>query len=148
MNRFFIFLVFAFLLLQACAHRNMPPHSGGIYGSPVVKQAQKKENLALKFFRQGGFEKSAELFHEASELYHEEGLLPQYKRALVAEAKALLWTGRKAEFMKKVDALKALIDDEYPDEDTLTLINIAEAMRGKRIPYPPLSGQEDMFYNP
>jgi len=111
-----------------------------------VANATEAEKAALKFFNRGGFERATELFMEASGIYKEVGLKSREKGALVAVAKCQLWAGDRHGFLKTMTRVKELIEGyDYPDDDTLTLLNIADMMEERRLSYPVPAGQEQVF---
>lgn len=106
------------------------------------------ERAALRFFKRGGFAKSVELFKDAAVIYGKVGDKTGEKRALVAAAKTQLWAGNRGGFLETMDAIRDLVGKyEYPEDDTLTLLNISDRMEGRPLSYPPLAGQEALFSN-
>nr|MBC8417008.1 hypothetical protein [Desulfobacterales bacterium] len=55
-----------------------------------IEEARQTVALALEYFDQGGYEKSAELFLQAADLYRALNLNDEERRALIAAAKVQL----------------------------------------------------------
>ena len=109
MKRVILFILSAcFLLsLSACAGSMQSLSKGEIHEVAQgvergrynkLEQAQQTVALALEYYDQGGYEKSAGLFLEAAELYRELDVCDEQRRSLVAAAKVQLKCGQKQPF--------------------------------------------------
>ncbi len=74
-----------------------------------LEQAQQTVALALEYYDQGGYEKSAGLFLEAAELYRGLDACDEQRRCLVAAAKVQLKCGQKQQFFLTMARFKGLI---------------------------------------
>ena len=148
MKRATLFILSAcFLLsLSACAGSMQSLSKGGIHEVAQgvgrgrynkLEQAQQTVALALEYYDQGGYEKSAGLFLEAAELYRGLDVSDEQRRALVAAAKVQLKCGQKQPFLLTMARFKGLIGRlEMPSEEERFLVNLSDHMKGKSLAYP------------
>ena len=101
-------------------------------------KAQKTINLALAFFDQGAYSRSALLFEQASELYNLLGDQDCERLALIAAAKMHLMASKRKKFLLCISKLEHLADPlEMPSEDEQLLFNLAAHMKHEsELPYP------------
>jgi len=116
---------------------------------PYVKleQAQQTVALALEYYDQGGYEKSAELFLEAAALYRDLYARDEERRALIAAAKVQLKCSQRQPFLLTMARFKGLIDRlEMPSEEERFLINLSDQMKGNPLTYP-VNGAWRVIFN-
>jgi len=117
---------------------------------PYVKleQAQQTVALALEYYDQGGYEKSAELFLEAADLYRDLSARDEQKRSLIAAAKVQLKCSQRQPFLLTMARFKGLVDRlEMPSEEERFLIDLSDQMKGKPLTYPVMGEWEVVFNN-
>ena len=117
---------------------------------PYVKleQAQQTVALALEYYDQGGYEKSAELFLEAAALYRDLYARDEERRSLIAAAKVQLKCSQRQPFLLTMARFKGLIDRlEMPSEEERFLINLSDQMKGKPLTYPANGAWRVIFNN-
>ena len=113
-----------------------------------LEQAQQTVALALEYYDQGGYEKSAGLFLEAAELYRGLDACDEQRRCLVAAAKVQLKCGQKQQFFLTMARFKGLIGRlEMPSEEERFLVNLSDHMKGKPLTYPVQGAWQVIFNN-
>ena len=101
------------------------------------EEARQTVALALAYFDQAGYEKSADLFLRAADLYQALGLKEDEKRALMAAARVQLKCSRKEAFLLAMARYRTLTGDlEMPSEDVRFLLNLSDQMQKRRLNYP------------
>lgn len=148
MKKVTLFILSAcFLLsLSACAGSMQSLSKGEIYEVAQgvergrynkLEQAQQTVALALEYYDQGGYEKSAGLFLEATDLFRELGARDEQRRALIAAAKVQLKCSQRQPFLLTMARFKGLLERlEMPLEEERFLINLSDHMKGKSLTYP------------
>ena len=159
MKRAILFILSACFLLSisACAGSMQSLSKGEIYEVAQgvergrynkLEQAQQTVALALEYYDQGGYEKSAGLFLEAAELYRELDVSDEQRSALVAAAKVQLKCGPKQPFFLTMARFKGLIGRlEMPSEEERFLVNLSDHMKGKPLTYPVQGAWQIIFNN-
>ena len=113
-----------------------------------LELAQQTVALALEYYDQGGYEKSAGLFLEAAELYSGLDARDEQRRALVAAAKMQLKCGQRQPFLLAMAMFKGLLERlEMPSEEERFLINLSDHMKGKPLTYPVQGAWQVIFNN-
>ena len=142
-------IVFCVLLVGLCAcggkTRTLSPKEtqetvqevGKIERDHILAQADQSISVALAYFDQHGYEKSAELFIRAADMYQ---LLPwkaAERQTLIAAAKVQLKAGNRDAFMGTMIRFRSLIEDnELPAEEERFFVNLCDQMRGVPLGYP------------
>ncbi len=150
------FILVAILLLTISACSGLIPKKKILISEqmierekPYVKleQAQQTVALALEYYDQGGYEKSAELFLEAAALYRNLYARDEERRSLIAAAKVQLKCSQRQPFLLTMARFKGLIDRlEMPSEEERFLINLSDQMKGKPLTYP-VNGAWRVIFN-
>jgi len=142
-------LLLTILVISGCTTRHASTKGSALMNTAKMRSVVAAERAALKFFKRGGFQKSAELFKEVADIYSEVGLKARERCSLVAAAKSQLWAGDRPEFLETMVRVRGLIGEyEYPKEDDiLTLINISDRMEGRSLSFTPVRGHEEIFSN-
>ena len=113
-----------------------------------LEQAQQTVALALEYYDQGGYEKSAGLFLEATDLYRQLGARDEERRALVAAAKVQLKCSQRQPFLLTMARFKGLLPRlEMPSEEERFLINLSDHMKGRPLTYPVKEAWQVIFRN-
>ncbi|OPX39782.1 MAG: hypothetical protein B1H11_02105 [Desulfobacteraceae bacterium 4484_190.1] len=113
-----------------------------------LEQAQQTVALALEYYDQGGYEKSAGLFLEAVDLYRELGARDEERRALIAAAKVQLKCSQRQPFLLTMARFKGLLPRlEMPSEEERFLINLSDHMKGRPLTYPVKEAWQVIFRN-
>ncbi len=111
----------------------------------LIRQAQAEEagtpdqpiNLALAYYQEGSYQKSAQYFEQAANMYHDDRDKDGERRAIVAAAKTHLKCSQRDRFLNCADRLDNLIGRwEMPSDDERILLNIAAVMQNLEMPYP------------
>ena len=123
----FILSVCFLLSFSACAGSMQSLSKGEIYEVAQgvergrynkLEQAQQTVALALEYYDQGGYEKSAGLFLEAAELYRGLDARDEQRRSLIAAAKVQLKCSQRQPFLLTMARFKGLIGRlEMPSEE-------------------------------
>lgn len=106
---------------------------------PVEESAHsdKPVSLALAYYREGSFRRSAEYFEEAARHFRETGNKANERRAITAAAKTHLKCSQRGKFLDCAYRLDGLIGRwEMPSDDERLLLNMAAAMQGLALPFP------------
>jgi hypothetical protein len=113
-----------------------------------LEQAQQTVALALEYYDQGGYEKSADLFLEAADLYRELAARDEERRALIAAAKVQLKCSQRQPFLLTMARFKRLLPPlEMPSEEERFLINLSDHMKGMPLTYPVKEAWQVIFRN-
>ena len=113
-----------------------------------LEQAKQTVTLALEYYDQGGYEKSAGLFLEAAELYSGLDARDEQRRSLVAAAKVQIKCSQRQPFFLTMARFKGLIGRlEMPSEEERFLINLSDHMKGKPLTYPVHDTWQVIFNN-
>jgi len=113
-----------------------------------LEQAQQTVALALEYFDQGGFEKSAELFLQAADLYRTLNLKDEERRALIAAAKVQLKCSKRQAFLLTMARFKGLLSNlEMPSEEERFLVNLSDHMKERPLTYPVKGSWQVIFKN-
>jgi len=113
-----------------------------------LEQARQTVALALEYFDQGGYEKSAGLFLEAADLYRGLDASDEERRALIAAAKVQLKCSHRQPFLLTMARFKGLLGRlEMPSEEERFLINLSDHMKGKPLTYPVKGACQVIFNN-
>jgi hypothetical protein len=113
-----------------------------------LEQAQQTVALALEYYDQGGYEKSAELFLEAAGLYGVLSARDEERRSLIAAAKVQLKCSQRQPFLLTVARYKGLVDSlKMPSEEERFLIDLSDQMTGKPLTYPVMGEWQAIFKN-
>ena len=139
MKKIFLLLLALAPLAFGCATTpaKTPPAGTQVEAIDLAK-AQKTINLALAFFDQGAYSRSALIFEQASELYNLLGDQDCERLALIAAAKMHLMASKRKKFLLCISKLEHLADPlEIPSEDEQLLFNLAAHMKHEsELPYP------------
>ena len=160
MKKFYLFALSACILfsLSACAGSTRSLSKDEIREtvrkveteSPYVKLEQARQTiaLALEYYDQGGYEKSAGLFLQAADIYRTLNLKDEEKRALIAAAKVQLKCGRTKPFLLTMAHFKGLLADlEMPSEEERFLVNLSDNMKQQTLTYPVTGAWQAIFKN-
>lgn len=94
-------------------------------------------DLALAYFREGSYQKSADYFEQAANMYRDDRDKDGERRAITAAAKVHLKCSQRDRFLMCAYRLDRLIGRwEMPSDDERTLLNIAAVLQGYDLPYP------------
>ena len=150
MKRVTLFILSACFLLSISACAGSMQSLSGVERERYSKleQAQQTVALALEYYDQGGYEKSAGLFLEAAELYNGLDARDEQRRALVAAAKVQLKCSQRQPFLLTMARFKGLIGRlEMPSEEERFLVNLSDHMKGKPLTYPVQGAGQVIFNN-
>jgi len=113
-----------------------------------LEQARQTVALALEYFDQGGYEKSAELFLQAADLYGELNTKDEEKCALIAAAKVQLKCSKRQPFLLTMARFKGLLSNlEMPSEEERFFVNLSDHMKGRPLTYPVKGSWQVIFKN-
>lgn len=113
-----------------------------------IEQAQQTVALALEYFDQGGYEKSAELFLQAADLYRTLKLKDEERRAIIAAAKVQVKGSKTEPFLLTMARFKGLLSNlEMPSEEERFLVNLSDHMKGRPLTYPVKGTWQVIFKN-
>ena len=113
-----------------------------------LEQAQQTVALALEYFDQGGYEKSAELFLQAADLYRTLNLSDEERRAMIAAAKVQLKCSKRQSFLLTMARFKGLLSNlEMPSEEERFLVNLSDHMKERPLTYPVKGSWQVIFKN-
>ena len=116
--------------------------------SVKLEQARQTVALALEYFDQGGYEKSAELFLQAADLYRTLNLKDEERRALIAAAKVQLKCSKRQPFLLAMVRFKGLLSNlEMPSEEERFFVNLSDHMKGRPLAYPVKGSWQVIFKN-
>ena len=135
------FLVFSFLMagLCACAGNSRQVVADGHLLDTGSKFGQAKQSLALamEYYEQEGYEKSADLFLDAARLFKEAGSHDGEKNALIAAAKMQLKCSQKESFLLTMARYQSVMEPlSMPSEEECFLINLSDSMKRDDPSYP------------
>ncbi|MEW6078718.1 MAG: hypothetical protein AB1724_12955 [Thermodesulfobacteriota bacterium] len=130
------------IVLFGCAPRNTLHNQSRM--AATVEVADRPElpfELALTYYREGFYQKSAEYFEKAASLYHKDDNKDAERRCMVAAAKTYLRCSQRDHFVKCAYHLDKIIGHrQMPSGDECTLLNLAATMQGLPLPYPVKDG--------
>ena len=113
-----------------------------------LERAQQTVALALEYFDQGGYEKSAGLFLNAADLYGELNSKDEEKHSLIAAAKTQLKCSKRQPFLLTMARFNGLVGNlEMPSEEERFLVNLSDHMKGRPLTYPVKGSWEVIFKN-
>ena len=113
-----------------------------------IEEARQTVALALEYFDQGGYEKSAELFLQAADLYRALKLRDEERRALIAAAKVQLKCSKRQAFLLTMARFKGLLSNlEIPSEEERFLVNLSDYMKERPLTYPVKGSWQVIFKN-
>ena len=113
-----------------------------------IEQARQTVALALEYFDQGGYEKSADLFLQAADLYQTLNLKDEERRALIAAAKVQLKCSKTQPFLLTMARFNGLLSNlEMPSEEERFFVNLGDHMKGRPLTYPVKGSWQVIFKN-
>lgn len=112
----------------------------------ALEEGRQATELALEFHEQGGFEKAAELFLEASDKFRAVNARDEERKALVAAAKMQLKCSQRKAFLLTMARFKGLLAKfEMPTEEECFLVNLSDQMKNQPLSYPVKSSWRVVF---
>ena len=113
------------------------------------EEARQTVALALAYFDQGGYEKSADLLLQAADLYRVLGQKEDEKRTLLATARMHLKCSRMEAFLLAMARYRTLLGPvEMPSEDARFFLNLSDQISKRPLSYPVRASWQVVFDPP